>query len=146
VAELDGVLLGAEIGIMVDLAAQCILAVVAGVVGCWAGRRWVRVGFPLALLLAAAACGWTLYDCSEARESVRGRLDGRTPGQHLPRERGENHLAWVTRQGRLSVGIATATVAGAAVLYYFSGRHRRADVAAQGAAADGGGMTALPDG
>jgi hypothetical protein len=125
VADIDPLLLSAELGIMILLAVQVVLAIIAVVVGwCADRRRWAWIVFLAALVLAAAACGGTLYRCAEARESVHGRLEGRVTGPHLPTERAQNHLAWLEGRLRLSIGIAAATwlVGG---LLYFSGRRAR---------------------
>ena len=119
-ADIDPLLLSAELGITTLLAVQVVLAVIAVVVGCAGRRRWARVVLLATLVMAAAACGGTLYRCAETRESVRGRLEGRVTGPHLPTERAENHLAWVTDRHELSIGIAAATWLVGGILYLFS--------------------------
>ena len=125
-ADIDPLLLGAELGIMILLAVQVVLAVIAVVVGFAGRRRWAQVAFLATIVLAAAACGGTLYRCAVARESVRGRLEGRVTGPHLPTERAENHLAWLAGRLQLSIGIAAATWLVGGILYFSSRRARPA--------------------
>ena len=134
-AEIDPGLLSDELGILVLLALQVVLAVAAVTVGCVGGRRWGRFAFPVVLVLAAAACAGTLYRCAKVRESIRGRLDGRVTGPHLPAKRAESHLAWVAVYGRLGIGIAVATFLAGVLLDYSAGRAKPAE---PGAAADRG--------
>ncbi|HKB03676.1 MAG TPA: hypothetical protein VKD90_15740 [Gemmataceae bacterium] len=125
-ADIDPLLLSAELGISNLLALQVVLAVVAVVVGIAGRRRWSRIVLPVALILAAAACGGTLYRCAESRESVRGRLEGRVTGPHLPTDRAENHLAWLAGRERLSIGITAATGLVGGLLYFSTRRARPA--------------------
>jgi hypothetical protein len=123
VVDIDPLLLGAELGIMIMLAGQGVFAVIAVVVGWCAGRRrWAQVVFLAALVLATASCGRTLYECAEARESVHGRVEGRVIGPHLPPGRAENHLAWVRTRLLLSIATAAATwLVGGILVYYGCG-------------------------
>lgn len=128
-ADIDTVILGTELALATLLAVQLGFAALVGVLGFLARRRGgpraVRVGFYSALLLSALACGLTLSRCAEARESTRGRLEGRVAGQFLDAERGRNHIAWVTDSGRLGIGLAVTTgIVGGFVDY--SARKRRA--------------------
>jgi hypothetical protein len=126
VADIDPSLLRAELAIMTLLAVQVMLAIIAVVLGWCVGRlRRARVGFLGALVLAAAACGGTLYQYVEARESVRGRQEARVAGPYMSSERAENFLAWLAGRLRLSTGIAAATWLVGGILY-FSGRRARA--------------------
>lgn len=123
-ADVDPLLLSAELGITGLLVIQVVLAVVAVVAGCASRRRWARLVLLVTLILAAAACAGTLYRCEEARAAARGRLDGRVAGPHLPAERADQHLAWVADRLRLSIGVAAATwLAGG--YFYLSGRRAR---------------------
>jgi hypothetical protein len=124
VADIDPLLLGNELGVMIMLAVQVVLAVIAVAVGCAGRRRWARVALLATLVLAAAACARTLYQCEQARESTRGRLEGRVIGPHLSTQRAENHLAWLEGRLWLSIGIAAATWLVGGILY-FSGRRAR---------------------
>ena len=113
-AELDAALLGPELDLLVLVALQVVLAVATAGFGLAAGlrrRRWARVGYLLALLLAAGTCAEALRVCYESDASTRGRLEGRIPGQFLPVERAQNHLALLRRHAAWGVGIAVATVA-----------------------------------
>jgi hypothetical protein len=119
--EIDADLLSNELDIAGLLAIQVILGVITLSLGLcagrWSGRRWVGAGFLLVLLVAAAACGGTLYRCSEARDSTRGRLEHRIPGQQLPQERGQNHLDAVWNYGLASVATLGATFIESGLLY-----------------------------
>lgn len=128
--DIDVLLLGDELGVMLMLAVQVVLAVIAVAVGCAGRRRWARVALLAALVLATAACGRTLYQCAEARESTRGRLEGRVIGPYLSTERAENHLAWLENRAWLSIGIAAATWLVGGILYSSGRRARSAGAAA----------------
>lgn len=122
--EIDGGLLGYELAISGLLVVQFIFAPVSGILGYLSGRlvrpRWAWVGFLLALLLAVAACGGTLYQCSEARSIIQGRLQGRIPGPNVAFERAANNLDFVWMSGLASVTTLAVTLIGSGFL------HRRA--------------------
>ena len=132
-ANIDAVILGTELALMTLLAIQLVFVALVGILGYLArwrgGSRAVRVGFYSALLLSALACGLTLFRCAEARESTRGRLEGRIADQFLDAERGQHHTAWVTDCGRLSVGFAVLTGIVGGFADYSARKHRRAGTA-----------------
>ncbi len=127
-ANIDAVILGTELALMALLAIQLVFVALVGILGALAGwrrgSRAVRFGFSAALLLAALACGLTLVRCEEAREATRSRLDGRVAGPFLDAERGQNHIAWATDCGRLSVGFAVLTGIVGGIAYYAARKHR----------------------
>jgi hypothetical protein len=140
VADIDGKLLTAEIGLLLALAAQVVVAVVgvgaAYPLARWGGRPQRWAGFALLVALAAVASGWTLGQCREARAEVRGRMEGRVAGPHMSSDRAENALAGVAWYGVISVGVAAATVGGGWGLGRLGRRHHRAGDAEPGAAPD----------
>jgi hypothetical protein len=127
-AELDSRMLGNELDVTLFVALQVVLALIALVIGYVGRNRFVLI---LILALAVIAGGATVYQCAQSEATVRGRLEGRIPGQFLPRERGENFLAWVERQRWYSAGIALATVVGAGYLRYRSSVGKQNDTNAK---------------
>jgi hypothetical protein len=128
VAELDAGILGDEFDIGGLLMIQLIVAAVALTIGYLgrrqSGRRWARAGFVLALLLAVAACGGTLFRCSEARDTTQGRVESRIPGPHMSHEKAQNHLDWVWNRGLAGVTILALTVIGGGLLRHVARRRR----------------------
>jgi hypothetical protein len=125
--ELDMEVVNLELYIDSLLILQGVVAVAAGVlglVGGWRGGRWWGLGFLLALLLAAVVGGRTLYVCSELRELIQGRLDGRVPGPVADAQRAHYDLAFERNARLAGLLILAGTVTGAGILYGVSRRRR----------------------
>jgi cobalamin biosynthesis protein CobD/CbiB len=142
VANIDGELLTAEVGILLALAAQVVLAAIgtgaAYLVGRRGARAWKRVGFVWLVAAAAVASGWTLTRCREARAEVRGRMEGTVIGPHMSSDRAENALARVAWYSVLSVGLAAVMVGGGWRLGRTSHQHHCVKHAKPRTATDGG--------
>jgi hypothetical protein len=129
VADIDVLLLGAELGTGLPLVAQAVLVLSAGVLGYLlgrSGRRWTRAGLAVVLVLAAVTCCLTLVRCDHAMDDVRGRLEGRIPGPFLGQDRARNHLDLMKTRMTESGVLFAATVLGSGVGYTLGRRPRPA--------------------
>ena len=124
-AEIDPVAFK-ELAVIFLLVTQLILGAIVAGLGYYCGRRgrpvWVRAGFLLSLLLAAAACGLALYECWDTRNYIQGRQ-----GDPLRYERLKDDLESVRWWALGSGVILTTTVIGGPLLHRLtrSGRPTR---------------------
>jgi hypothetical protein len=137
--ELDGKMLSAEIGIVVLLALQLILAVIIVPAG-YLLRRWANsfsrvIGVLTLLILTGVTCGMTIIRCVAERAEIHGRMEGRIVGPFLSDEKAENSLALMSWYLVVSVAVAAATVLGAWLLGRLGRRHRQFGIAVNPAAA-----------
>ncbi len=103
-----------ELAIGFYLAVQVLFAVLVGGAGFYCGHRgrpaWVRVGFVVLLVLAAAACGLALLACRDLWDYIQSRS-----GDPLNYERIVGDLG-LARWGAVGSGVILAATVAAGLL------------------------------